>query len=108
MRDAFRSGKVQAYLDQQTNPEWVPAAQYYLASWYFLVNDLTEATTGYWRVKERFPASSFAERASFYYLDTLDAMRFNRGFLRQEYQQFLDKYPASRFARVVRKRIELY
>lgn len=106
--NAFRSGKVQAFLDRQTNPDWVPAAQYYLADWYFLLNDLTQATTGYWRVMERFPTSSFAERAHFSFLDALDQMHISRSYVRQEYEKFLEKYPESAYAKVVRKRLELF
>lgn len=106
-KGALRSGKIQAYLDRQTHQTWAPAAQYYLASWYSLVEDLTQATTGYWRITKRFPTSSFTERAHFRMLETRERMHLPRAHVMEEHRKFLEKYPDGKFARKVRKRLEL-
>jgi outer membrane protein assembly factor BamD (BamD/ComL family) len=107
LHSVLANGSILQYLDAHPDPRWVPATEYVLGQTYYLFQDLPNAATYFIRIPERYPKSSQADDAYFNYLQCLDdTPGISRDSLIGEYQKYLDTYPASAHAAVIKDRVD--
>jgi outer membrane protein assembly factor BamD (BamD/ComL family) len=109
LHTVLQNGSLLKYLDDHPDPQWVPAAQYYIGQGYYIFQDLPNAATYFIRVPQRYPQSSLADDAYFNYVQSLDDMgSMSRVTLVEEYGKYLEKFPQGRHAMVVQNRLDAY
>jgi TolA-binding protein len=104
---SLQDGSFLRYLDLHQDKPWAPRVAYTVGQGYYLFQDLPQATTYFLRVAQRYPETPLGEDAYFHYLQCLDDMAsVPRATLAEGYQAFLDRYPRSERAEVVRNRLD--
>jgi hypothetical protein len=103
----LQNGVLLRFLDTHPHPKYVPTVEYSIGAGYYLLNDLQNAATYYQRIPDRYPQSSFADDATFNYLQSLDEENVERDTMRERYLAYLEKYPSGKHVDVVKKRVDL-
>lgn len=108
LKNSLSSGAFIKAVDEHPTARWAPAVAYYTGSFYRIVGDLPMAATTYWRLVDRIPESSYTERGHYAYLEATDKKSLmSRSELVREYEKFLERYPESRFAPIVQRKVEI-
>jgi hypothetical protein len=106
---ALQDGTFLRYIDQNPHERGVPKATFYLGQSYFLLQDLTQASTYFLRVVERYPALPMADDAYYSYLQCLDNdTSLPRSALIERYKDYLEKYPDGRHKAAVNDQLGIY
>jgi outer membrane protein assembly factor BamD (BamD/ComL family) len=106
---ALKDGTVLRTLDEHPQTRGVPRALYVIGQGYYLLNDLQEAATYFWRIDQRYPTYGIDENAGYYYLQCLDGLyALNKAALIERHEAYLARYPSGPYAELVARRIELY
>jgi hypothetical protein len=106
---ALQNGSLLRYLDAHPYPKTVPAVEYYLGRGYYLFQDTDHATVYYHRVVETYPKSVYADDAYFGFVQCLeDSPGASRVTLIDEYQKYLEQFPAGNHISVAKNRMDGY
>ncbi len=106
---SLQDGSVLRYIDTHAQEDRIPEATYYIGQSYTLFQNLTDASTYFIRVVERYPNHPLAEEALFGYLQCReDSATSSRAELAAGYKTYLDKYPHGRHAELVSTRYTNY
>jgi TolA-binding protein len=106
---SLQNGSLLRYLDEHPDPKWVPTAEYFIGQGYYMTQELTEASTFFIRVADRFPSSRYAEDAYYSYVQCMDdSVKVGRAQIIDLYQSYLERYPNGRHTEIVKTRLDGY
>ena len=101
----IRSGKIDSFLDEHPNPNWVPVLEYYWGQIYSILAKWEKAIYRFKRVVDKFPESKYGHRAQYAIARAYDDSG-RRNFAIIEYSKLLEDYPDCEISEISRKRLE--
>lgn len=109
LKTGIQKGIILKYLDEHPQRITVPPTHFYIGQTLQLFGNLTEATTYYSRVYERYPQSPYADASMYYEKECMDkGLMKGRAGLIVEYEKYLERFPKGEFSEMVRNRVSLY
>jgi TolA-binding protein len=103
---SLSNGSLVRYFDNHHNPDRIPRFEYAIGQGYYILGNLDDSATFYYRIVEQYPDSGYAPKAYFNYLQTLEDRHTPHSEMVEHYQKYLDRYPKSEHAEIATKRIE--
>ena len=106
---ALVNGTFLKYLDEHPNPLVVPQIEYYVGGIYAWFHNGQEASTYFYRIPVRYPASPLADDAYWEYLRTLDDTTPGaRTFLFEQCDKYFELFPKGDHTENVHMKLEAY
>ncbi len=99
------SGKCRDFITENADKNWAPAAIYYLGNYFIIVQQQDRAEKIYKDVIEIFPGEKYYERSLYKYF-YFGAERRSKKEAIKRGETYLEEFPDTDNAQLVRKRIE--
>lgn len=99
--------KAQEYVDQNTEKEWAPRAQYWIGYTYFFAHDYPLSSNAFSKVLKKYPKSDYASESQFMLARIWESLE-NYKQARIEYEKFIEAFPQHALVKKARQKIDIF